>query len=154
MPFSPNFEHFCLCSLYCRFGSAMSNLSVLNCVLVFFYSSPDDIGTCWYILLSGSVFIKESMFLPRSRYVSYECTTVCIFNITHEIQRIFKIKRQCLMLNETHKYTHKHTFLTFTSCGNCFIPVARIESRSLWTVYKHPKCHATAVNLKTKPPKT
>lgn len=29
---------------------------------------PDDIGTCWYILLSGSVFIKESMFLPRSRY--------------------------------------------------------------------------------------
>ncbi|XP_064193538.1 rap guanine nucleotide exchange factor 6 [Anguilla rostrata] len=28
---------------------------------------PDDIGTCWYILLSGSVFIKESMFLPRSR---------------------------------------------------------------------------------------
>lgn len=33
--------------------------------------SPDDIGTCWYILLSGSVFIKESMFLPRSRYVPY-----------------------------------------------------------------------------------
>uniref|UniRef100_A0A8C8K850 Rap guanine nucleotide exchange factor 2 n=1 Tax=Oncorhynchus tshawytscha TaxID=74940 RepID=A0A8C8K850_ONCTS len=27
---------------------------------------PDDIGSCWYILLSGSVFIKESMFLPRS----------------------------------------------------------------------------------------
>ncbi len=33
--------------------------------------SPDDIGTCWFILLSGSVFIKESMFLPRSRYVPY-----------------------------------------------------------------------------------
>ncbi|EMP24947.1 Rap guanine nucleotide exchange factor 6 [Chelonia mydas] len=32
------------------------------------YSSPDDIGTCWYILLSGSVFIKESMFLPRSSF--------------------------------------------------------------------------------------
>lgn len=30
--------------------------------------SPDDIGSCWYILLSGSVFIKESMFLPRSRW--------------------------------------------------------------------------------------
>ncbi|ELK38659.1 Rap guanine nucleotide exchange factor 2 [Myotis davidii] len=30
--------------------------------------SPDDIGTCWYILLSGSVFIKESMFLPRSSF--------------------------------------------------------------------------------------
>ncbi|XP_051558726.1 rap guanine nucleotide exchange factor 2 isoform X3 [Myxocyprinus asiaticus] len=29
---------------------------------------PDDIGTCWYILLSGSVFIKESMFLPRSSF--------------------------------------------------------------------------------------
>ncbi|OCT96969.1 hypothetical protein XELAEV_18009189mg [Xenopus laevis] len=29
---------------------------------------PDDIGSCWYILLSGSVFIKESMFLPRSSF--------------------------------------------------------------------------------------
>ncbi|XP_064239833.1 rap guanine nucleotide exchange factor 6-like isoform X4 [Aotus nancymaae] len=29
---------------------------------------PDDIGTCWYIFLSGSVFIKESMFLPRSSF--------------------------------------------------------------------------------------
>ncbi|XP_031424828.1 rap guanine nucleotide exchange factor 2-like isoform X4 [Clupea harengus] len=29
---------------------------------------PDDIGNCWYILLSGSVFIKESMFLPRSSF--------------------------------------------------------------------------------------
>ncbi|XP_060935036.1 rap guanine nucleotide exchange factor 2 isoform X2 [Limanda limanda] len=29
---------------------------------------PDDIGGCWYILLSGSVFIKESMFLPRSSF--------------------------------------------------------------------------------------
>uniref|UniRef100_A0A8B9JAD4 Rap guanine nucleotide exchange factor 2 n=1 Tax=Astyanax mexicanus TaxID=7994 RepID=A0A8B9JAD4_ASTMX len=31
-------------------------------------SVPDDIGSCWYILLSGSVFIKESMFLPRSSF--------------------------------------------------------------------------------------
>ncbi|XP_066572987.1 rap guanine nucleotide exchange factor 6 isoform X2 [Amia ocellicauda] len=30
---------------------------------VLFYS--DSISTCWYILLSGSVFMKESMFLPR-----------------------------------------------------------------------------------------
>ncbi|XP_032885165.1 rap guanine nucleotide exchange factor 6 isoform X4 [Amblyraja radiata] len=29
---------------------------------VLFY--PDSIATCWYILLSGCVFIKESMFLP------------------------------------------------------------------------------------------
>uniref|UniRef100_A0AAZ3PXJ7 Rap guanine nucleotide exchange factor 2 n=1 Tax=Oncorhynchus tshawytscha TaxID=74940 RepID=A0AAZ3PXJ7_ONCTS len=29
---------------------------------------PDDIGSCWFILLSGSVFIKESMFLPRSSF--------------------------------------------------------------------------------------
>ncbi|XP_038156776.1 rap guanine nucleotide exchange factor 2 isoform X9 [Cyprinodon tularosa] len=29
---------------------------------------PDDVGSCWYILLSGSVFIKESMFLPRSSF--------------------------------------------------------------------------------------
>lgn len=47
--------------------------------------SPDDIGTCWYILLSGSVFIKESMFLPRSRCVIpsvcfcvYKCVCVCV----------------------------------------------------------------------------
>ncbi|XP_070185978.1 rap guanine nucleotide exchange factor 6-like [Littorina saxatilis] len=26
-----------------------------------------DLATCWYILLSGSVFIEGSMFLPRSR---------------------------------------------------------------------------------------
>uniref|UniRef100_A0A9R1SQG1 Rap guanine nucleotide exchange factor 2 n=2 Tax=Cyprinus carpio TaxID=7962 RepID=A0A9R1SQG1_CYPCA len=37
-------------------------------IYVFVCSSPDDIGTCWYILLSGSVFIKESMFLPRSSF--------------------------------------------------------------------------------------
>lgn len=40
----------------------------LSLISVVFFFSPDDIGTCWYILLSGSVFIKESMFLPRSRY--------------------------------------------------------------------------------------
>ncbi|CAI9720795.1 Hypothetical predicted protein [Octopus vulgaris] len=26
-----------------------------------------ELSTCWYILLSGSVFIEGSMFLPRSR---------------------------------------------------------------------------------------
>ncbi|KAG5898056.1 hypothetical protein JTB14_001763 [Gonioctena quinquepunctata] len=26
-----------------------------------------ELSTCWYILLSGSVFIDGSMFLPRSR---------------------------------------------------------------------------------------
>ncbi|MEE6461119.1 hypothetical protein FKM82_001199 [Ascaphus truei] len=36
--------------------------------IFFLHFSPDDIGTCWYILLSGSVFIKESMFLPRSSF--------------------------------------------------------------------------------------
>ncbi|XP_036380052.1 rap guanine nucleotide exchange factor 6-like isoform X1 [Megalops cyprinoides] len=30
---------------------------------VLFY--PDNISTCWYILLSGSVFVKEHMFLAR-----------------------------------------------------------------------------------------
>ncbi|XP_051869214.1 rap guanine nucleotide exchange factor 6 isoform X2 [Pristis pectinata] len=33
---------------------------------VLFY--PDSIATCWYILLSGCVFIKESMFLPRCSF--------------------------------------------------------------------------------------
>ncbi|MPD06592.1 hypothetical protein E2C01_102411 [Portunus trituberculatus] len=26
-----------------------------------------ELATCWFILLSGSVFIDGSMFLPRSR---------------------------------------------------------------------------------------
>ncbi|KAJ8266885.1 hypothetical protein GJAV_G00135790 [Gymnothorax javanicus] len=30
---------------------------------VLFY--PDNISTCWYILLSGSVFVKEHMYLAR-----------------------------------------------------------------------------------------
>uniref|UniRef100_A0A3Q3KXE5 Rap guanine nucleotide exchange factor (GEF) 6 n=1 Tax=Labrus bergylta TaxID=56723 RepID=A0A3Q3KXE5_9LABR len=30
-----------------------------------FCSSPDSIATCWYILLSGSVFVKEHMYLAR-----------------------------------------------------------------------------------------
>lgn len=51
------------CEFLCMFMCVMLKyLSVCVCY------SPDDIGTCWYILLSGSVFIKESMFLPRSRY--------------------------------------------------------------------------------------
>lgn len=34
-------------------------------------SSPDSIATCWYILLSGSVFVKEHMYLARCWYVSF-----------------------------------------------------------------------------------
>ncbi|XP_078407117.1 rap guanine nucleotide exchange factor 6-like isoform X6 [Cetorhinus maximus] len=33
---------------------------------VLFY--PDSVATCWYILLSGSVFTKESMFLPQCSF--------------------------------------------------------------------------------------
>uniref|UniRef100_A0A4W3H5P4 Rap guanine nucleotide exchange factor 6 n=1 Tax=Callorhinchus milii TaxID=7868 RepID=A0A4W3H5P4_CALMI len=33
---------------------------------VLFY--PNSIATCWYILLSGCVFIKESMYLPRCSF--------------------------------------------------------------------------------------
>uniref|UniRef100_A0A8D3CYD0 Rap guanine nucleotide exchange factor (GEF) 6 n=1 Tax=Scophthalmus maximus TaxID=52904 RepID=A0A8D3CYD0_SCOMX len=32
-------------------------------------SSPDSIANCWYILLSGSVFVKEHMYLARCWYV-------------------------------------------------------------------------------------
>ncbi|XP_043925116.1 rap guanine nucleotide exchange factor 6-like [Protopterus annectens] len=28
----------------------------------------DSIASCWYILLSGSVLIKDSIYLPRCRY--------------------------------------------------------------------------------------
>ena len=38
------------------------------CVLSF-CSSPDSIATCWYLLLSGSVFVKEHMYLARCWYV-------------------------------------------------------------------------------------
>lgn len=38
------------------------------------------------------------------------------------------------MLNETQKYMSKHTFSAFTSCGICFMPIARIESPLLWIV--------------------
>ncbi|CAN8020358.1 unnamed protein product, partial [Ixodes persulcatus] len=30
-----------------------------------------ELSTCWYILLSGSVFINGSMYLPRSRRASF-----------------------------------------------------------------------------------
>lgn len=33
----------------------------------FLLFSTGELSTCWYILLSGSVFIDGSMFLPRSR---------------------------------------------------------------------------------------
>uniref|UniRef100_A0A4W6DWP3 Rap guanine nucleotide exchange factor (GEF) 6 n=1 Tax=Lates calcarifer TaxID=8187 RepID=A0A4W6DWP3_LATCA len=44
--------------------SSVSQLSVLSS-----HSSPDSIATCWYILLSGSVFVKEHMYLARCWYV-------------------------------------------------------------------------------------
>ncbi len=41
--------------------------------LIFFYLSiffsRGELNTCWYILLSGSVFIESTMYLPRARYV-------------------------------------------------------------------------------------
>lgn len=40
-----------------------------SCTCFFFPHSPDNISTCWYILLSGSVFVKEHMYLARCWYV-------------------------------------------------------------------------------------
>lgn len=57
------------------------------------------------------------------------------------------------MVNGTQKYMHKHTFPAFTSSGNRFMHMAGIESPSLYTLYKCPRCHANAVNLKTNPAK-
>lgn len=37
--------------------------------LLFLLCSPDSIASCWYILLSGSVFVKEHMYLARCWYV-------------------------------------------------------------------------------------
>ncbi|KAM7374646.1 hypothetical protein PAMP_007292 [Pampus punctatissimus] len=36
--------------------------------------SPDSIATCWYILLSGSVFVKEHMYLARCCWIETEAT--------------------------------------------------------------------------------
>ncbi|KAF6029066.1 RAPGEF2 [Bugula neritina] len=37
-----------------------------------------DIARCWYILLTGSVFINPSMYLPRKTYTSYY-SSYCFF---------------------------------------------------------------------------
>lgn len=34
-----------------------------------FIFSTGELSTCWYVLLSGSVFIDGSMYLPTSRWV-------------------------------------------------------------------------------------
>ena len=44
----------------------------LQCVSSVF--SPDSLATCWYILLSGSVFVKEHMYLARCWYVKHAHT--------------------------------------------------------------------------------
>uniref|UniRef100_A0A673ALM0 Rap guanine nucleotide exchange factor 6 n=1 Tax=Sphaeramia orbicularis TaxID=375764 RepID=A0A673ALM0_9TELE len=42
-----------------------SQLEFFYTFVFLFCSSPDSIATCWYILLSGSVFVKEHMYLAR-----------------------------------------------------------------------------------------
>jgi hypothetical protein len=40
--------------------------------------STGEVATCWYVLLSGSVYIDGSMFLPRHRSVSI---FLCVFGV-------------------------------------------------------------------------
>lgn len=43
--------------------------AVIDAGVLSLCSSPDSMATCWYILLSGSVFVKEHMYLARCWYV-------------------------------------------------------------------------------------
>ena len=36
-------------------------------MLTFATCSGGELATCWYVLLSGAVFIQGSMYLPRTR---------------------------------------------------------------------------------------
>ncbi|XP_039276653.1 rap guanine nucleotide exchange factor 6-like [Nilaparvata lugens] len=52
-----------------------------------------ELSTCWYILISGSVFIDGSMFLPTSRYVNLELSTSKLCSSFHILVRFsFRIK--------------------------------------------------------------
>ena len=41
--------------------------STLACLMILLFCSRGEMASCWYILLSGAVFIDGSMYLPRSR---------------------------------------------------------------------------------------
>uniref|UniRef100_A0A8D3A0M6 Rap guanine nucleotide exchange factor (GEF) 6 n=1 Tax=Scophthalmus maximus TaxID=52904 RepID=A0A8D3A0M6_SCOMX len=47
----------------------MDRKKIVSHPCVLSLSSPDSIANCWYILLSGSVFVKEHMYLARCWYV-------------------------------------------------------------------------------------
>jgi hypothetical protein len=42
--------------------------------------STGEVATCWYVLLSGSVYIDGSMFLPRHRSVHFSLSRRTLFN--------------------------------------------------------------------------
>lgn len=48
----------------------------------FFSYSSETIARCWYILLSGSVLMKDSMFLPPCRYVKL---SLLLFKVTQDL---------------------------------------------------------------------
>lgn len=48
----------------------VTRISVVKCTLsptFFFFLSTGEFAACWYILISGAVFLDGSMFLPGSR---------------------------------------------------------------------------------------
>lgn len=53
--------------------------------LLFHLNSSETIARCWYILLSGSVLMKDSMVLPPCRYV-YIC---CLVHVAGKVNIIF-----------------------------------------------------------------
>lgn len=48
------------------------------CHVLCLSSSADSISTCWYVLLSGSVLVKEHMYLARCWYVPHLPSPVCV----------------------------------------------------------------------------
>lgn len=41
-----------------------------------YFNSSETVARCWYILLSGSVLMKDSMVLPPCRYIYICCFRV------------------------------------------------------------------------------
>lgn len=63
------------------------HIHVNVCIYLLIYllihlNSSETIARCWYILLSGSVLMKDSMVLPPCRYV-YIC---CLVHVVGKVR--------------------------------------------------------------------
>ncbi len=82
---------------------------------IFFYLffSRGELNTCWYILLSGSVFIDSTMYLPRARYVRIKNEEFFLFLF---LIMIFDIFMYPLRHQMRKREEDKINFSSFFSC--------------------------------------